>query len=342
MPEQSIIFNSRFNFEKKMNPDQALNFIISQYKKNILIEKKRVEAMLRDLCPYKEHLQTVNLLILSLNQHIPYELSKADSPDNILELRLIKKLQDAYGIPDQLAQKTIIMWSNAIYKTARGYNNLKNINQTNSIEKVSQLLLLASQGDTYAQCQVGKLYFYGDDNIEPDFKKAVKHFQSAVQQNHAVAQNNLGCCYEYGYGVEQSYQEAINLYQLSAQQGNVLGQYNLARCYEYGVGIEQNDESAISWYVLAAEQGDAEAQYNLAWYYLDGNYIEQDPCKAVELYMLSAKQGYVLAQYNIAQCYEHGTGIDKDMIQAENWYYSASKQNDLDAKKALKRLKSTK
>ena len=55
--------------------------------------------------------------------------------------------------------------------------------------------------------------------------------QEAAEQGDPVAQNKLGNCYTYGWGVEQDYEKAAEYYQLSADQGDPDGTYNLGFCY---------------------------------------------------------------------------------------------------------------
>jgi TPR repeat protein len=77
----------------------------------------------------------------------------------------------------------------------------------------------------------------------------------------AIAQNNLGVCYEYGKGVRQDYNEAVSWYMRSAHQGCALAQYNLGVCYQYGRGVMPNAAEAMRWFHLANEQGNIHKQH---------------------------------------------------------------------------------
>ena len=52
-----------------------------------------------------------------------------------------------------------------------------------------------------------------------DYDNAVPLLQEAADQGDPVAQNKLGNCYIYGWGVEQDYEEGLKWYHLAADQG---------------------------------------------------------------------------------------------------------------------------
>ena len=97
-----------------MNPSQTLDYILTNYGRNILKDTRKVEAMLRDLCHAPEHKREMNLIILALKENIPNELINAQPVNDMLVMRLIKKLDDAYFIPAQQAQAAIETWAKAL------------------------------------------------------------------------------------------------------------------------------------------------------------------------------------------------------------------------------------
>ena len=52
----------------------------------------------------------------------------------------------------------------------------------------------------------------------------------------------------------------ITEYRKAAEQGKAIAQYNLGYCYEKGLGVVKDPTEAVKWYRKAAEQGDAAAQ----------------------------------------------------------------------------------
>ena len=94
-----------------MNPIQALDHILTNYGRNILKDTRKIEAMLRDLCHAPEYKREINLIILALKENIPHELTHAQPINDMLVMRLIKKLDDAYFIPAEQAESAIEKWA---------------------------------------------------------------------------------------------------------------------------------------------------------------------------------------------------------------------------------------
>lgn len=65
---------------------------------------------------------------------------------------------------------------------------------------------------------------------------------------------------ELGNGVEKNKTEAIKWYRQAAEQGYAIAQCNLGYCYNYGIGVEKNTTEAVKWYRKAAEQGNEDAR----------------------------------------------------------------------------------
>jgi TPR repeat protein len=80
--------------------------------------------------------------------------------------------------------------------------------------------------DSYAQNELGGLYYYGCDNIiEQDYKKAYKYYKLSADQGESEAQYNLGKLYYDGnfksnIKKEYKYIEAYMWLKMSADQGN--------------------------------------------------------------------------------------------------------------------------
>ena len=95
----------------------------------------------------------------------------------------------------------------------------------------------------------------------------IEAWNAAANHGNAIAQLDLGVCYEHGKGVPQDMQQAVKYHKLSANQGNAQAQHNLGYCYQHGKGVSQNWHKAAKYLELAANQGYALAQYNLGCYY---------------------------------------------------------------------------
>ncbi|MGM9822925.1 MAG: toll/interleukin-1 receptor domain-containing protein, partial [Muribaculaceae bacterium] len=159
-----------------------------------------------------------------------------------------------------------------------------------------------------------------------NYTEAVKWYRKAAEQGHAGAQNNLGVCYENGYGVTKDYYEAVKWYRKAAEQGNARAQCNLGVCYEYGQGVTKSITEAVKWYRKAAAQDYAPAQDNLGDCYFLGNGVTQDYAEAVKWYRKAAEQGFAHAQCNLGLCYIKGDGVTQDFAEAAKWYRKAAEQ----------------
>ena len=73
-------------------------------------------------------------------------------------------------------------------------------------------------------------------------------------QNDAIAQYNLGYCYQHGIGCKKNYNEAFKNYKLATEQNHASAQNNLGFCYQHGIGCDKNDIESNNYYKLAAEQ----------------------------------------------------------------------------------------
>ena len=171
-----------------------------------------------------------------------------------------------------------------------------------------------------------------------NYTEAVKWYRKAAEQGHAGAQNNLGVCYENGYGVTKDYYEAVKWYRKAAEQGHAQAQCNLGICYRNGDGVTQDYYEAVKWYRKAAEQGHAGAQNNLGGCYYNGNGVTKDITEAVKWYRKAAEQAEPYAQNNLGICYENGDGVTKDINEAVKWYRKAAAQGNSYARNNLKRL----
>ena len=189
---------------------------------------------------------------------------------------------------------------------------------------IEELINKANKGDVVAQNKLGMCYYNGD-GVEQSYEEAVKWFEKAAEQRHAVARLYLGMCYYYGKGVEQSYKEAAKWIEMAANQGDAKAQYNLGRLYFVGQGVEQSYEKAAKWIGMAANQGDAQAQYNLGTLYYEGQGVEQSYEKAVEWFEKAAEKEYAIAKSDLGMCYLNGTGKERNFKEAERFFKEAVK-----------------
>ena len=74
--------------------------------------------------------------------------------------------------------------------------------------KMKGLLKAANKGNSFAQCQIGNLYFHGI-GVEQNFHEALEWYRNAAMKGDASSQLRLGLMYANGVGVEKDLNEAL-------------------------------------------------------------------------------------------------------------------------------------
>jgi len=171
--------------------------------------------------------------------------------------------------------------------------------------------------------------------VAKDETEAVKWYRKAAEQNHAVAQHNMGCCYAWGQGVDKNYVEAVRWFRKAAGQNYAPAQRDLGVSYLEGHGVAKDYVEAVKWYRKAAEQSDAAAQTSLGYCYAGGQGVTKDEVEAVKWYRRAAEQNEAVAQYDLGNCYVKGQGLAKDYVEAVKWFRKAAEQGDTDAQTIL-------
>ena len=119
---------------------------------------------------------------------------------------------------------------------------------------------------------------------------AAELIEAGYTTQSETAQNNLGCMYEHGLGVEINYAKALQWYRKAAEQGNHFAQLGLGWLLENGLGVEPNEAEALDWYLKAANQNNLDAQNNVGAMYRDGRGGQQSDDSAVDWFRKAAEQ----------------------------------------------------
>ena len=104
--------------------------------------------------------------------------------------------------------------------------------------------------------------------------------QISRSRNHH-AHHNLGIMFERGLGVKPDIRKALEHYEQALNAGNVYSMNAVAWLFEQGKSVPRNPKLAVRYYTQAAERGYSMAMYNLACLYLD-DVAEQDSISAME------------------------------------------------------------
>lgn len=165
-----------------------------------------------------------------------------------------------------------------------------------------ELITSADNGNVYAQIEVGRAYELGDAPGGINYDLCYKYYLMAAEQGNSLGENNLGWCYEKGYGVEQNYEEALKWYEKSAAQNNGYGASNAAHMYLMGLGVEPDMDKALHYTIIGAQFEIPVCLYNLGHWYLIGQKVERNMEKAQQLIAAAAAKGHTMAQQMMDSC----------------------------------------
>jgi TPR repeat protein len=117
----------------------------------------------------------------------------------------------------------------------------------------------AALGCAHSKGVLGRCYLFGN-GVAEDEARGLSLGRESEAEGSCFGQYVVGLCYYFGtVGVAEDDAEAVRLYQLAAVQGHAVAKYCLGHMFENGKGVEKNRGQAIRWYRLAAAQGDANA-----------------------------------------------------------------------------------
>ena len=151
----------------------------------------------------------------------------------------------------------------------------------------------------------------------------IKQLREKARNDDAAFQYEVGCCYDFGYGIEKSYKEAVKWYTLAAEKGESRAQLNLGNAYYFGNGIEQDYKQAVEWYERSANQENPIALNNLACCYEQGKGVEQDFDKAVTLFKHSVDSNHWCTFRNLGAMYQDGKGVTQNLEKSKEYYEKA-------------------
>lgn len=217
-----------------------------------------------------------------------------------------------------------------------GYYSL--YTEQNYIKARDWLQKAADQKNYDAIYEIGLMYKNGKGFLK-DIDIAINYLIKSADKNHINSLNKLGNLYYWeNDDIKQDYKKAFGYFIKAADLGDKNAQFRIGWMYESGEGTDKDYKKAVEYYEKAAEQGYMYAQSNLGYHYENGNGVTKNLEKAFELYKKAAEQGNNAAQYNLGLCYEYGKGTEKNIELAKEWYKKAADQNHERAIKALKQL----
>ncbi|MDB9825500.1 sel1 repeat family protein, partial [Alphaproteobacteria bacterium] len=199
------------------------------------------------------------------------------------------------------------------------------------------------------------LKLYKEAYEEEKYKEALEYLIPLAEEGNSEAQCYLGKMYSYGYGVKENDKTAVKWYMLAAKKGYIRAQYDLANAYADGLGVKKNYKTAVKWYKLTAEKDMHQqawtniegedlleyttlAKFKLGEWYYHGGKVKQDYEIALKWFMLADKDSSNFsdkkdvyeasrwAQYYLGKMYKKGHGVEQNYITAAKWFRISSEK----------------
>ena len=168
-----------------------------------------------------------------------------------------------------------------------------------------------------------------------NISKAIEYYKEAVALENPLAMNYLGLYYYNS----KNYLKAKELFAKSRALGCARGANNLGVCFEQGFGVEKDFEQAVQCYAEAADKKYAQGMHNLGYLFLrkakETNSVEYFE-KAANWFRSAISEDQTLtdAYFYMGLLYEKGLGVDYNYQAAFRYYKKAAELGD---KKAMKK-----
>lgn len=172
-----------------------------------------------------------------------------------------------------------------------------------------------NQNHIIANYNLGIIY-EGDKDTKNNFEIVLEHYTVAAAHGHEGAQFKLGYFNYHGYGTEIDYGIALKRFSEFADQNNAVANYNLGICYDIGLCFPQDYGVAAIYFRVAANENYPDAQFKLGYYYHHGAGVELDYSKAVEWYEKASSQGHGIAKYNLKIMHLNNDGVGENPVLA--------------------------
>lgn len=197
------------------------------------------------------------------------------------------------------------------------------------MNNLSEIKLQALQGDIRSQMILGYNYLCPQDDIEPDYKEAIKYFKMAALKDVPEAEYQIAECLQEIEPVNLD--EIFEWYLKAANHGFERAYYDVALSYAHGYGTKQNFSKAFFWAQKGCECEDARSTELMGEFYECGVGVEKDYSKAFECYSKADTLGAYNAPYQLYRCYVYGIGVEKSISASIEYALKGAKNNHPDA-----------
>lgn len=167
-------------------------------------------------------------------------------------------------------------------------------------ERAAFVLACAQGGEAEAQALYGQLLLDGN-GVARDEAAALGWFVRAAAQQHVLALNMVGRCYDLGWGTTPDKARAAECYRVAAERGLDWGMYNYATLLALGDGVAEDKAAALAWFRKAAALGNAKALNFVGSFHEDGWVVPRDLSAAALCYARAAQGGDFRGAFNHAR-----------------------------------------
>ena len=171
----------------------------------------------------------------------------------------------------------------------------------------------AEAGIAEAQAVYGQILLDGA-GVMRDPREGLRWFLLAAGQNHLMALNMVGRCYDLGWGIAIDKERAADCYRVAAERGLDWAMYNLATLLTLGEGVAEDKPAAFAWFEKAAALGNAKAVNFLGSFHEDGWVVAKDMAKAAACYRSAAEGGDFRGRFNHARMLIAAGEIEKALL----------------------------
>lgn len=209
----------------------------------------------------------------------------------------------------------------------------------------------ALAGDVEKQLLLADDYLFGR-NRPGNQSLAAYWYRRAAEQGSAAGEYNLGCCYEYGWGVEKCRHQALALYSRAAERGLAAAAVRRARLIYSGIPEEELGErrfealppdrkAGLQELRRAGDAGFAPAKLELALLLFDDPALRREHTEEIGKLAreaAGAPDATVAAKLFYARCLRHGIGMTPDPARALQLYREAAEHGDPSGMAAFGRM----
>ena len=217
----------------------------------------------------------------------------------------------------------------AVLRFANSYN--ERVLKLNALDRIRKA---ARSGDPFAQFEIAVSLDYAYDGRR-DFGRASDWYAKAALQGHQTASGNLLLQHVRGQATLRQPKAVFSELKKLAESGDRDTENNLGLCYQVGYGTTVDYRKAAVWYRRSARSGSAEAQFNLGGFYFEGKgrrkWTQFASVRSAWVYQVS--RAGVRACPDPARCsmYQKGVGIEPNLHRALVLYLIAYRRGSVRA-----------